>query len=233
MKRFWISLVAAGLLAVAAIAPVAAQDDELTIDLEEINGSGVSGTATLTGEDGTTMVDIQLEGTPEGGVHPVHIHAGTCDDLGDVVFPLEDVEEGMSQSTVEASLDEILAADHAINVHLSVDEMDVYVACGDIAMAEEEEDDAVTDEEDDAVAEDDEEVVTDDEDDAVTDDEDDAMVDDEEDAVVDEEDDAEDVVPATGSIGGFGPEAGVLMLTLAAGATLGAGLLIRRRALKF
>jgi hypothetical protein len=221
MKRIWISLIAAGLLAIAAIGPVAADEHSLTIDLDEVDGSGVSGTAVLTEEDGQTTVEIELEGAPEGGVHPVHIHAGTCDDLGDVVFPLNDIEEGVSESTVDASIDDILAAEHAINVHLSADEMNVYVACGEIVMAEEEDDDAAM-EDDDAVEEDD---------DAAMEDDDEAAADDDEDAVEedDEADDAEDVVPATGSVGGVSPEAGALMMTLLAGGALGAGLLIRRR----
>jgi hypothetical protein len=234
MKRFWITIVAVGMFAIAAIAPAAAQEDSLTIDLDEVDGSGVSGTATLTEEDGQTNVVIELEGTPEDGVHPAHIHSGTCDDLGDVVFPLEDVVDGMSESTVEASIDDILAADHAINVHLSADEMNVYVACGEItdeAVAEDD-DEAVAEDDDEAVAEDDDEAVTDDDDEAATDDEDEMATDDEEEVAVtteEETDDTEDIVPATGSVGGFGPEAGMLALTLVAGATLGAGLLVRRR----
>lgn len=234
MKRFWISIVAAGLIAMAAIAPVAADEHEVTVDLSEVDGSGVSGTATLTEEDGQTMVDISLDGTPEGGVHPVHIHAGTCDDLGDVVFPLEDVEEGMSSSTVDASIDDIMAAQHSINVHLSADEISVYVACGEIAMADEgddeeatDDDDAATDEEDDEAAEDDDDAAMDEDDDEAAEDDDDAAMDDEDD------EEAEDLVPATGGDGGFGVEAGMLLMTLGAGAALGAGLLIRRRALQF
>lgn len=38
-----------------------------------------------------------------------------------------------STTVVEAPLDDILAAEHAINVHLSPDQMAVYVACGDIS----------------------------------------------------------------------------------------------------
>lgn len=102
------------------------------------------------------------QGTPgaspeasSGPVHPAHIHAGVCPDVGDVVFPLENVVEmdhsGMaspdamatpmaadsmmalgSTTVVEAPLDVILGAEHAINVHKSPDEMSVYVACGDI-----------------------------------------------------------------------------------------------------
>ena len=95
--------------------------------------------------------------------HPAHIHTGTCETLGEVVFPLNDLTApgmmgtpmagmestpmaGMaatpgaamgqvvaqSTTTVEASLDDILAAEHAINVHLSAEEIDVYIACGDI-----------------------------------------------------------------------------------------------------
>jgi hypothetical protein len=247
MKRLWISMIAAGLLAIAAIAPAAADEHSMTIDLDEVDGSGVSGTATLTETDGETTVEIELDGTPEDGVHPVHIHAGTCDDLGDVVFPLEDVVEGTSESTVEASIDDIMAAEHAINVHLSEDEMDVYVACGNIGTGDED-DDAATD--DDAVAEDDDDAAMDDEDDAAMDDDDDAVAEDddaamddqddaaaEDDAAVAEEDDqaddAEDLVPATGGVAGFGTEAGLVLMSLAAGLTLGAGVLIRRRSLQF
>lgn len=99
----------------------------------------------------------------EGDIpHPAHIHSGTCENLGDVVFPLNNVIAydlldpaqatpvvGMDatpslgltstpvakagQSTVvEASLDDILAAEHAINIHQSAEQIDVYIACGDI-----------------------------------------------------------------------------------------------------
>lgn len=82
--------------------------------------------------------------------HPAHIHSGTCDTLGDVVFPLENAtdqppatpvtdtasgaESAAASSTtiVEAPLDDILAAEHAINVHESAENIDVYIACGDI-----------------------------------------------------------------------------------------------------
>jgi len=78
--------------------------------------------------------------------HPAHIHSGTCDQIGDVVFPLNDLQpapEGgtpqaggdvVAESTtvVEASLETILAAPHVINVHQSAEDIDTYIACGDI-----------------------------------------------------------------------------------------------------
>ena len=108
-------------------------------------------------QDATPSV---MQGTHQ---HPAHIHTGTCETLGDVVFPLNDLTApdmmgtpmagmdatpmmgmtstpmaGMgevvarSTTTVEASLEDILAAEHAINVHLSAEEIEVYIACGEI-----------------------------------------------------------------------------------------------------
>jgi hypothetical protein len=83
----------------------------------------------------------------EDGPHPAHIHAGTCDALGDVVAPLADVasmtgeEMGaagghpvkMSEWTnVAVPLQTILDGGHAINVHLSADDMGTSIACGNI-----------------------------------------------------------------------------------------------------
>ena len=82
----------------------------------------------------------------DDGPHPAHIHSGTCDELGDVVLPLEAVAEPggerrgaatahpvkIGMTTVDAPLEDILAEDHAINVHLSEEEIDEYIACGNI-----------------------------------------------------------------------------------------------------
>ena len=80
---------------------------------------------------------------------PAHIHTGSCaeGELGDIVAPLTDVTaptgQGAGQrnraataetsfTTVALTLDEILADDHAINVHLSADQIETYIACGEI-----------------------------------------------------------------------------------------------------
>lgn len=97
----------------------------------------------------------------EAEPHPAHIHGGTCDELGDVVFPLADVGVGpitadapdatprpvpvgepagaetaepveASVSIVDASLTDIVEGGHAINVHESAENIDAYVACGDV-----------------------------------------------------------------------------------------------------
>jgi hypothetical protein len=78
--------------------------------------------------------------------HPAHIHSGTCAELGDVVAPLENVEPPAGEATgpesahavdisrtfVDLPLEDIIAGGHAVNVHLSDDEIGTYIACGDI-----------------------------------------------------------------------------------------------------
>ncbi len=71
---------------------------------------------------------------------PAHIHSGTCDTLGNVVFPLNDVtgsglagEVEWSVSRVDATLETILATPHAINVHESAANIGTYIACGNVA----------------------------------------------------------------------------------------------------
>jgi plastocyanin len=87
----------------------------------------------------------------EAEVHPAHIHSGTCAELGDVVVPLTDIAHvgGDAETTgatssipvkssitvVDMPLQEIIDGGHAINVHLSADEIDTYIACGDIGGA--------------------------------------------------------------------------------------------------
>ncbi len=79
--------------------------------------------------------------------HPAHIHAGTCPAPGDVVAPLGDVTPsmagpamgqasavpvGVSVTSVPLALADIVAAEHAIVVHASADDMGTYLVCGDI-----------------------------------------------------------------------------------------------------
>ena len=96
-------------------------------------------------------------------LRPVHIHAGTCDDLGDIVYPLNDLQAAVSiadpdatpvidlgatpdaesamgpyevvaqsGTAVDVSLDELLSGEYAINVHESEENLQNYLACGEI-----------------------------------------------------------------------------------------------------
>lgn len=140
MERSWISrsaLGAAFALALAAVLVIggrgALAQDDVVVPIQELNGSGVSGDASLIDNgDGTTTVDILLDGAT--GDHPAHIHSGTCDVLGDVVYPLTDVDaSGASVTVIDVPLSDLLTTGpYAINIHLSAEDIATYVACGDI-----------------------------------------------------------------------------------------------------
>ena len=88
--------------------------------------------------------------------HPAHIHEGTCDTLNpnpqatlddvtkrkldddktptseDLKGSLTAAEVEMSESEADISFDDVLATAHAINIHESADDIQNYIACGDI-----------------------------------------------------------------------------------------------------
>jgi hypothetical protein len=110
----------------------AAGSEGVTVDLAEQNGSGETGTTTLEpAGEGMRRLVLSVEGAP-ANPQPAHIHSGSCAELGDVVHGLENVTDGSSETTVEASVDELTAGGFAINVHKSEDEIQTYVACGDL-----------------------------------------------------------------------------------------------------
>ena len=80
-----------------------AQDDgSVTVVMDEYDGSGISGTATLTDSPDGIVVDITLGGDA-AGAHPVHFHEGNCDTMDPLVpiYPLADIDEnGESITTV-------------------------------------------------------------------------------------------------------------------------------------
>jgi hypothetical protein len=123
------SLVIGGImvLGVAASAPAA----DTTVKLEPQNGSGESGTATLTPEGNSTKVVLDVPGA--SGTQPTHIHKGTCDKLDPKpAFPLSPVVNGKSTTTVKVPLKTLTSGDYAINGHKSAQDLKTYVFCGNI-----------------------------------------------------------------------------------------------------
>jgi hypothetical protein len=111
----------------------ALEDVEVTLDLQEQNDSGITGTAVLSPtSDGEIEVELEVDGS-QGGPHPAHIHKGSCADLDpDPAFPLEDVVDGRSETTVDVDIAELTADEYAINVHESPENAANYVACADV-----------------------------------------------------------------------------------------------------
>ena len=123
-----------GLLAVALLTACSASAVEsTTLQLRELNSSGVTGTVTLTGV-GSERTRIEIEVSPAGNPSmPAHIHPGTCDDLvPQPKYALENVLSGVSVTEVAVPIGELLADRVALNIHRSNSELDVYTACVDL-----------------------------------------------------------------------------------------------------
>lgn len=77
-------------------------ENTTTYDLSELEGSGISGTATFTErESGATLVDVNVDGAT--GNHPVSIYSGTPDAPGDEFATLNTVgTNGRSATNVTA-----------------------------------------------------------------------------------------------------------------------------------
>ncbi len=140
MKSVAAFFTAVVMLAVLVVAAGCGGDDgagsdaaeAVEVELSEQNDSGQSGTATLEpAGEGMTRVTLELSNPPDNP-QPVHVHAGTCDELGEVIHPLTNLEDGMSETTVEASLEELQGGEFAINAHESEENIETYVACGNI-----------------------------------------------------------------------------------------------------
>jgi len=101
---------------------------------------------------GSAATLAQAPGDP---AHPAHIHEGLCPAPGEVLEPLGDVGTAFlldgvptagalpvgaasaagvaaSTTTVPLSLSDLVAADHAIVVHVSAADMGTYLVCGDV-----------------------------------------------------------------------------------------------------
>jgi len=116
--------------------------ESTTYQLNEKDVPGISGDATFFERvNGTALAVITLEGTPDGGMHPAHIHANDAETGGPIVFTFPPVNgtTGISKAQVEALDDDtaidysgILEFDGYINVHESADNLATLVAQGDI-----------------------------------------------------------------------------------------------------
>jgi hypothetical protein len=114
--------------------------------LEELAVPGISGSIIFKERlNGFTLASIQLENTPEGGSHPAHIHANSAAEGGGIIVSFNPVDgtTGMSETTIRQldngqplTYNQILDIDGYVNVHLSMQQLSVIVAQGDIGANE-------------------------------------------------------------------------------------------------
>ena len=116
--------------------------EKVTYQLDSVAVATIKGSATFyERKNGTSLVEILLEGTPAGGVHPAHIHANTAAEGGPIAISLTSVDgtTGVSRTQVGTFDDgtaigysELIDYDGYINVHMSATDLGTIVAQGDI-----------------------------------------------------------------------------------------------------
>ena len=153
MRSKWLLAGIGLLIAVLAIGAIACGDDDeisqddideqedpgvlrLTASLTEVDGSGASGEANLSIDGEGIRVSLDMEGLTEGA-HANHIHDGSCDNLGAVDIPLDDIvaDSAGAGSQTTGNQDEPLShfeTGHLVAVHA---DDGAIVACGDVVSA--------------------------------------------------------------------------------------------------
>ncbi len=126
--------------------PTATELNSKIYSLGAVGNSGVSGTAKfIEYSDATLSIELDLQNTSAGGLHPAHIHDNTAVEGGNITLSLEPVDgaTGKSTTTFAALNDgtaityqELLNYNGYINVHLSATEITTLVAQGDIGQNE-------------------------------------------------------------------------------------------------
>jgi len=79
--------------------------ESFTYDLNEVDGSGVSGTLRFEErQNQNTLATMEMAGTEAGGNHPAHIHQNSVEEGGDAAFTLNNVdgETGGSVTNIRA-----------------------------------------------------------------------------------------------------------------------------------
>jgi len=138
-ELFWI-IVSQGDIGVNALTGVSK-----SYDLNEKMVPGIDGNITFYERlNGEALSVIQLDNTPENGVHPAHIHNNSAAEGGGIAFSFNPVDgtSGVSRTNV-ATLDDgsafgyadVISFDGYINVHLSVDDLSTIVAQGNIGAS--------------------------------------------------------------------------------------------------
>lgn len=127
-----VALIAAVTAAVALPGPfvaLAADEKPVTVKLNAMNGSAETGTMTLTPKGSETVVTLSM--TPASkDAQPAHFHDGTCEKYTPKPrYPLKDVVDGKSTTTLDVPMAKLLDGGMVVNVHKSKAEIATVNSC--------------------------------------------------------------------------------------------------------
>lgn len=109
----------------------------LTILLSPQSGTNVTGKAVIT-DDGNGQITVVLSGANMiSGLHLAHIHSGTCQQQGPIVYPLESLTanadgSGSSTTIIKAKYSDVINGNFYINIHGITGTPGAVASCGQI-----------------------------------------------------------------------------------------------------
>ncbi len=139
MKKF--SLLALFAMILATVSLVSAQTGPVSVTLNAVKGSGVTGTATVAQAGNGTKIDITFKGFAPNSEHAGHIHSGSCENNGPVVFPLDTAKADasgnatVSSTVATAAFSEVSNGKYYLNYHVAATPPGDGIACGNIVLA--------------------------------------------------------------------------------------------------
>lgn len=129
---------AGGVVALAATAVMALTYKEWSAVIRPLDGSTVSGTATVVPRSGDTLeVNIRIKGGTRGEALPWHLHSGGCDSSGAVLgdparyVPMQVTHAQTGEATVRVVSRLTVGVPYSVNVHRTPSDLGV-IACGNL-----------------------------------------------------------------------------------------------------
>ena len=105
----------------------------VTVNLIQQSDSGQTGQLVLSDVNGKTKAVLTVTNAIPDVEQPAHLHESSCEDLGPIAYPLDNIINSRSETLIDVSLDQLLSElPLAVNVHKSVSEAKIYSACGNI-----------------------------------------------------------------------------------------------------
>ncbi len=137
-----LSIIGVLLLLLATMSVALAQTaPSVTLDMKAVSGSKVTGTAVITQAGNGITVSVKLSGFDPNTSHDGHIHSGTCEQQGGVVFPLTTIKAdasgaGSADTTLpNASFATVSDGKHYVQYHTASNPPGQQVSCANIPAA--------------------------------------------------------------------------------------------------
>jgi hypothetical protein len=130
------------LLVMATASMAMAQTTPLSLQMQAVEGSKVTGTASITPDGNGIKVSVKLSGFPASSDHAGHIHQGKCEAQGPVVYPLTTIKADASGAgSADTSLPTVSLASltgsttYYVQYHEAATPPGKQVSCANIVVA--------------------------------------------------------------------------------------------------